>query len=80
MQLKLARSEISGKPKSVSIDKIEQQVEENNQKIFYFDMENSNKDLVAFIEIFEKKGYSVYHRTIKYGLDENEYMYEVHIL
>ncbi|QCD52050.1 HP0268 family nuclease [Campylobacter sp. RM16192] len=80
MELKLARNEIDAKPKTISIDKIEAAVNKDGQKIFYFDKENSHKQLIALIEYFEEKGLSVYHRTVKYGLDENDYMYEVHIL
>ncbi|MDY6120540.1 MAG: HP0268 family nuclease [Campylobacter sputorum] len=80
MELKLARSEINGKPKAISITKIEEDLQKVGQKIFYLDKENSHKDMLAFVEYFEKKGFSVYHRTVKYGLSENDYMYEVHIL
>jgi len=80
MDLKLARTEIDGKPEKISVKKIEEELAASGQKIYYFDKENSHKDLISFIEHFEEKGYSVYHRTVKYGLDESEYMYEVHIL
>lgn len=80
MELKLARSELSAKPKTISLDKIEAAVLKDGQKIFYFDRENSHKQLIALIEHFEEKGLSVYHRSVKYGLDDNDYMYEVHIL
>lgn len=80
MDLKLARNEIDAKPKTISLDKIEAAVAKDGQKIFYFDKDNSHKQLIALIEYFEEKGLSVYHRTVKYGLDENDYMYEVHIL
>ena len=80
MDLKLARTEIDAKPKTVSLDKIEAAVAKEGQQIFYFDRENSHKQLIALVEFFEEKGLSVYHRTVKYGLDENDYMYEVHIL
>ncbi|MDO5045703.1 HP0268 family nuclease [Campylobacter sp.] len=80
MELKLARNEIDAKPKTISLDKIEAAVAKDGQKIFYFDKDNSHKQLIALIEYFEEKGLSVYHRTVKYGLDENDYMYEVHIL
>lgn len=50
------------------------------KRIFYFDKENSHKDLVALVEHFEEKDFSVYLREVKYGLDEADYMYEVHIL
>ncbi|CZE47115.1 HP0268 family nuclease [Campylobacter geochelonis] len=80
MELKLARTELDKAPKNIAIEKIEEDLEKSGQKIYYFDRENSHKDLIALIEFFEKKGLSVYHRTVKYGLDDNEYMYEVHIL
>ncbi|MFC2588146.1 MAG: HP0268 family nuclease [Campylobacter sp.] len=80
MDLKLARTEIDAKPKTVSLDKIEAAVAKEGQKIFYFDKDNTHKQLIALVEFFEEKGLSVYHRTVRYGLDENDYMYEVHIL
>lgn len=80
MELKLARSAVKGKPKAISMDKIEDNVAKDGQKIFYFDKENSHKDLVSLVEYFEEKDFSVYFREVKYGLDEGDYMYEVHIL
>ncbi|WP_200762698.1 HP0268 family nuclease [Nitrosophilus alvini] len=80
MELKLARNELKSKPKSIKLEKIEEELEKEGQKIFYFDRENAHKDLVELVEYFENKGYSVYLREVKYGLDENEYLYEVHIL
>lgn len=80
MELKLARDAVNGKPKTIKIDKIEATIAEEGQKIFYFDKENSHKDLVSLVEYFEEKDFSVYLREVKYGLDENDYMYEVHIL
>ncbi|MCX2682865.1 hypothetical protein OQH60_03160 [Campylobacter sp. MIT 21-1685] len=80
MDLKLARNVFDEKPKSISLAKIEEFVEKDGQKFFYFDKENSHKGLIALVEHFEKKGLSVYHRIIKYGLGENDFMYEVHIL
>ncbi|MBE3606236.1 hypothetical protein CCAL13119_04585 [Campylobacter sp. RM13119] len=80
MELKLARTEIDTKPKTISLDKIEAAVNKDGQKIFYFDKENNHKQLIELVEYFEEKGLSVYHRSVKYGLDDNDYMYEVHIL
>lgn len=80
MELKLARDAVNGKPKTIKLDKIESTIAEIGQKIFYFDKENSHKDLVSLVEYFEEKDFSVYLREVKYGLDENDYMYEVHIL
>ncbi len=80
MELKLARSAVKGKPKMTTLEKVESTIEKEGQKIFYFDKENSHKDLVALVEYFEEKDFSVYFREVKYGLDEGDYMYEVHIL
>ncbi|ARJ56056.1 HP0268 family nuclease [Campylobacter cuniculorum] len=80
MDLKLARNLINEKPKNISLEKIEEAVEKEGQKFFYFDKENSHKQLIALVEHFEKKGLNVYHRVVKYGLDENDFIYEVHIL
>lgn len=80
MELKFARTAMQGKPKLVKLEKLEEILEKDGQKIFYFDKENSHKDLVALVEYFEEKDFSVYFREVKYGLDENDYMYEVHIL
>ncbi|DAB31253.1 MAG TPA: hypothetical protein CFH79_10150 [Sulfurospirillum sp. UBA11407] len=80
MELKLARNEINGKPKAIQLEKIEEIIAKENQKIFYFDKENSHKDLVALVDYFEERDFSVYLREVKYGLGEEDYMYEVHIL
>ena len=80
MELKLARKELDAKPKTIKLEKIMESVEKEGQKIFYFDKENSHKDLVALVEHFEANDCSVYLREVKYGLGDDDYMYEVHIL
>ncbi len=78
MKLKLARTSITAKPKQIELSKIEEDLEKRS--IFYFDKENSHKDLKALIEHFEEMEYSVYMREVKFGLNENEFIYEVHIV
>jgi hypothetical protein len=78
MKLKLARASISTKPKLIDISKIEEDLEKKS--IFYFDKDNSHKELKALIEYFEDKGYSVYMREVKFGLNDDEFIYEVHIV
>ncbi|MBL0686750.1 MAG: hypothetical protein JJV95_05300 [Sulfurospirillum sp.] len=80
MELKLARNKIEEKPKIVLLEKIEEMIEKDGNKILYFDKENSHKDLVFLVEYFEEKNFSVYFREVKYGLNEEDYMYEIHIL
>ena len=78
MKLKLARASIESKPKAIEVDKIEEDLEKKS--IFYFDKDNSHKELKALIEYFEAKDYSVYMREVKFGLNDDEYLYEVHIV
>lgn len=80
MELKLARQTLDAKPKTITLEKIEEMVKKEGDKILYFDRENSHKSLMDMVDYFEEKGYSVYFREVKYGLDENDYIYEVHIL
>jgi len=78
MKLKLARTTLKAKPKTIELKKLEEDLA--NKSIFYFDKDNSHKDMIALIEHFEEMGHSVYMREVKYGLDDNEYIYEVHIV
>lgn len=78
MKLKLARASVTSKPKAIEIDKIEEDLEKKS--IFYFDKDNSHKELKAMVEHFEEKEFSVYMREVKFGLNDDEYLYEVHIV
>jgi len=78
MKLKLARTALKAKPKIVELKKLEEELADKS--IFYFDKDNSHKEMIELIEYFENKGCSVYMREVKYGLDDNEYIYEVHIV
>ncbi|NLN13753.1 MAG: hypothetical protein GX169_06060 [Arcobacter skirrowii] len=80
MELLLARNELNEKPKKVQLDKIKDELKKEAQKIFYFDRDNSHKDMKALVESLEKEGFNIYFREIKYGLADDEYMYEVHAL
>ncbi len=80
MDLKLARTDIASKPKKADLDKMEAQIEKEDSVIFYFDRENSHKDLLELQDYFEAKGKSFYMNEVKYGLSDNEYMYQVHII
>ncbi len=80
MDLKFARVEIDAKPKKVDLAKLEASVEKEDSVIFYFDRENSHKDLLELQDYFEAKGKSFYMSEVKYGLSDNEYMYQVHII
>lgn len=80
MELLLARNELNEKPKKVQLEKIKDELKKECQKIFYFDRDNSHKDMMALVEALEKEGFNIYFREIKFGLADDEYMYEVHAL
>lgn len=80
MELLYARNELTEKPKKVQLDKIKEELEKSGEKIFYFDRDNSHKDMMALVDALEDEGFNVYFREVKYGLADEEYMYEVHAL
>ena len=80
MDLKFARTELDVKPKKVDLSKLEVSVEKEGSVIIYFDRENSHKDLLELQDYFEEKGKSFYMSEVKFGLSDNEYMYQVHII
>ena len=80
MELLFARNELSEKPKKVQLEKIKEELAKVKDKIFYFDRDNSHKDMMALVDALEEEGYNVYFREIKYGLADEEYMYELHSL
>ena len=80
MDLKFARTDLSVKPKKADVKKIEATVEKEGSVIYYFDRENSHKDLLELQDYFEEKGKNFYMSEVKFGLSDNEYMYQVHII
>ncbi|MBT5935983.1 HP0268 family nuclease [Sulfurimonas sp.] len=80
MDLKFARTDINEKAKKVDLAKIETAVEKEDSIIFYFDRDNSHKDLLTLQDHFEAKGKSFYMSEVKFGLSDNDYMYQVHIM
>ncbi len=80
MQLKLAREDLSSNPKTITLDKLLEEVGAKRPCIYYIDKTNAHKDLIAVVEKLEAISSSIYLREVKYGLDEQDYMYEVHII
>ena len=80
MDLKLARTDLDAKPKKIDLKKLDAEVEKNESIIFYFDKDNSHKDLLALQDHYEAMGKSFYMSEVKYGLADNDYMYQVHIM
>jgi hypothetical protein len=80
MDILLARKELNQKPKKVTLSSLKESVKANENEIFYFDRDNSHKNMMALVDSFENDGLSVHFREVKYGLSDEEYMYEVHIM
>ena len=80
MDLLIARNELKEKPKKITLTKLKEELSNEGQKIFYFDKENSHKNMMNLVESLEKDGYNVYFREVKYGLGDDEYIYELHAL
>lgn len=80
MELLIARDDIKDKPKKIKLSKIKEELKEAEQKISYFDRDNSHKDMMGLVDALEADGYNVYFREVKYGLGDEEYLYEVHSL
>ncbi len=80
MDILLARKELTAKPKKINVDKLKEELQNCNDKLFYFDKENSHKDMMSLIDAFEEDNYTVHFREIKYGLEDDAYMYELHVL
>ena len=80
MELLLAREELKDKPKKTTVEKVIQNIDPLEHNIIYFDKDNSHKNMVSAVDSLESEGYNVYFREIKFGLCEDEYMYELHVV
>ena len=80
MEILIARKELDSKPKKANFDKLLESLKEKGEEIFYFDRENSHKDMMAVVDKFEEEGFNVHFREVKYGLADEEYIYELHAL
>lgn len=80
MDILLARKELDAKPKKIDLTKVIDELKKTIEKIYYFDRDNSHKDMIKLVESIEEEGFSVHLREVKYGLADDEYMYEVHSL
>jgi len=76
MELKLVT--IDNKIKTIDMETFLEKVKRDS--FYYFHRETSYKDIQDLIDAIEKKDYSVYFREVKYSLEDNGYMYEMHIL
>lgn len=80
MELKLAKSSLNkGKATSISCEDILKKLSQGSH-IFYFDKDNPHKDIQKACAFFNKAGHNTYLNEVRYALDENSYIYELHII
>ncbi len=80
MYILVARENISDKPEKITLSRIKEILKEENEQIFYFDRENSHKNMMSLVDSIESDGYNAYFKEVKYGLSDDEYIYELHAL
>ncbi|MCH5313845.1 MAG: hypothetical protein J1E28_05585 [Helicobacter sp.] len=82
MELKLAKSTLNSKNKTANKITCEEILKKCTQgiNIFYFDKENSHKDMQKACAFFQKAGHSTHLHEVRYALDEGSYIYELHII
>jgi hypothetical protein len=80
MEYKLAKVDLESDIEIVTIGEIEQRLASSKTFIIYLDRTNSEKSLKQLVKYFDKLDRNTYIREVKFGLDENDYLYEVHIL
>ena len=80
MDILIARDELNQKPKKISLTKIKEELTNVTDKIYYFDKNNSHKNMMSLVDSLENAGLNVYFREVRYGLADEEYMYELHAL
>ncbi len=82
MELKVAKTTLDTKSKAATKIACEDILKKCTEGIntFYFDRENSHKDMQKACAFFQKAGHSTYLNEVRYGLDETSYIYELHII
>lgn len=80
MDLILAKTNIEEKPEKTTLEKLAQKIQPDHNQIFYFDRSNNHKDLLKAVTFFQSKGRNAYLSEVKFGLDEKDYIYELHIV
>lgn len=76
MKLKLAKQTLQSKAKEINIEEALEIL--NTNKVIFLDHSNTKDEISKLLDKLKDK--KVYVNTVKYGLLEDEYIYEVHIL
>ena len=81
MEYILAQTDVEAKQvKKITLEEMEEVSNSGKISIIYLDGQNSEKDIMKLVAYFNKKNRNAYVREVKFGLDQNEYLYEIHII
>ncbi|WP_104697505.1 MULTISPECIES: HP0268 family nuclease [unclassified Helicobacter] len=78
MELKLALTSKNSKEQVITLDDMLEQA--IGEKFFYLDKENKEKDLQKVIKTFASKRRSAKLNKVFFGLDEKDFIFELHII
>lgn len=78
MELKLAKNNHDTEEKVITLEAIFEEAQ--NEKFLYFSRENKEKDLQKVVQNFIDKKRSAKLNKVSFGLDEKDFIYELHII
>ncbi|MCE3037329.1 hypothetical protein LW135_05720 [Helicobacter sp. faydin-H20] len=78
MELKLAKIDHNAESNTITLEEIVKAAQ--SEKFFYFAQENKEKDLQKVMQNFIDKNRFVKLGKVSYGLDEKDFVYELHII
>lgn len=78
MEFKLARMSKDAELQTISLKEMQEQAQ--GEKVFYLDRENKEKDLQKALKAFNDQKRSAKLGKIAFGLDDKDYIFELHII
>ena len=79
MKLKLVSDKNEGLLE-LSLTDLTKQLLEGKDQFVYLDSSNAEKDIKKLLTTLKKKNESSYIKKIKYGLNDKEYIYQLHVI
>ena len=64
MDILLARQEVTEKPKKISLTNLKDELKIAKDTIYYFDKDNSHKNMMTLVESLEADDYTIYFREV----------------
>lgn len=80
MKLKLAKVNNDADIIVITQKEIEEEIIKKGNAVFYLERDNSLKDIQKLKTSLEKTSKSVHFNEIRYGLDKDSFLYELHII